>query len=165
MMPPHTLILGIGSDYGDDRVGWRVIDLLNNRVNATVTLQCLRIPLQLLELDDHCDHWVIVDAFVGQYPQGTIANWNWPNLPTETFAQRNTHAFSLSEVLQLVSELNRFPLALEIWGVCVDHHHCTSEMTGQSLTETTERAAQEVVNRILNRLRQTSQLAGANRDA
>src|SRR5688572_26163325 len=48
-MTVDTLVVGIGSDHGDDRVGWLVADALQTRAPADVSVRHAKTPLDLLD--------------------------------------------------------------------------------------------------------------------
>lgn len=148
MMLPRTLVLGIGSDQGDDRLGWRVIELLKAYDLPDLHLRTLRIPLQLLDLEVHCDRWLLVDAVVGEHPAGTILHWEWPHVPEVVNSQRGSHGFALPAVLRLAAELNRLPTMVQVWGVVVNAHDCLPQQTGLALTDSVAAGVAEVVQRI-----------------
>jgi hydrogenase maturation protease len=94
-----TLIVGVGSAYGDDRLGWQVAQWLEPRVGLGVTVRTARTPIQLL----------VVDACHGDGPLGSAHRWRWPDIPCQSGVFAGTHDLGLVDALRLADELGVLP--------------------------------------------------------
>jgi len=115
-MASITKIIGIGSPFGVDTLGWQVIDALADmELPDTVILEKLDRPgVHLLEHLKNCERVILVDAVISDDPVGTVYE-----LSGDEIAQINPHTsshdFGLADTLALGKALNQ-PLP-EIWFV------------------------------------------------
>ena len=66
-------VIGLGSPFGDDRVGWRVIRLLNGRLPGPVDLVALDRPgSTLINWMQGVEHLVLIDAVRSGAPPGDM---------------------------------------------------------------------------------------------
>lgn len=116
--PLTTLVVGIGSPYGDDQAGWIIVQQLRNLHNSThSTIRQAAAPANVLDWLDKVERLIICDACEGLGCIGAAHRWQWP---TEDFPNNNwrgTHDLSLPVVLQLAQKLGRLPARVEIWGI------------------------------------------------
>lgn len=104
-----TLIVGIGSDYGDDRLGWHVAQRLESRVGPNVMIRTARTPIQILAWLGGVSRVLIIDACHGDGPLGRVHCWRWPDVPCESGMFASTHDLGLVDVLKLAGELGNLP--------------------------------------------------------
>lgn len=100
-----TLVAGIGSPYGADRLGWAVIDALGEcGLAEAVTLRACRTPSELTPLLLTCSRAVVVDALLGDGPAGAIHWLTMADLPGAAL-RLSSHGAGLVEAVQLASAL------------------------------------------------------------
>lgn len=113
---PHTVaIIGVGSPFGDDTLGWRAIDLLEQGGLRSCVLQGrLRFrrydrPGALL-LDElrGVDAALIIDAMRSGAPAGTLRKFRADELTPES-GLLSTHGFGVAEALALTLALAAAP--------------------------------------------------------
>lgn len=114
-------ILGVGSPFGDDQVGWKVVENLQaGRLNNRVILKKLDRPhLQLVEEIKLDDTVFIIDAMKSNSQLGEIkrlslndiANMNQPIL---------SHDVGVISSLQIAAALNELPKQLTLFGIEID---------------------------------------------
>jgi hydrogenase maturation protease len=112
----RTLVAGVGSDFGDDRLGAVVVERL-----AALTLPCdlrvVRAPIDLLDHLQEVERLHIVDACREAGPPGTIVRRDWPARDFSTTRFSGTHDFGLVAVLQLADQLRSSPPRMTIWSI------------------------------------------------
>jgi hydrogenase maturation protease len=140
------LVIGCGNpDRGDDGAGTLVAQQLRQcGVDACVYAG---ETLGLLDLWEHADEVILVDAVVTGAPAGSIHVWDArrTSLPAKT--PDSTHWLGVAEAIELARSLNRLPCRLEVYGI---EGHCFDLGTGVSLE--IQHAADKVVRRILTRI-------------
>jgi len=146
-MEDSSLVIGIGNEFrGDDAVGLHVA----RRVAAlglpgVITRQESGEGAALIELFSSADRVYIADAVQPGGRSGWIYRMdaNQGALPGGFFGC-STHAFSVAEAVEMARALGQLPRKLILYGVeggQFDH--------GASLSREVERAAGEVVSRIV----------------
>ncbi|GAA0796085.1 hydrogenase maturation protease [Marinobacterium sediminicola] len=114
------LIIGIGSPFGDDQVGWRVIDQLRQMgLPSAIQLLSLDRPgPELIEQMQGGASVTLIDAVISeQHPVGCCLE-----LDPDQLAQLDTcssHGFGLSNTLALAQQLDQLPTRLRIFGVSI----------------------------------------------
>ena len=109
-------IIGIGSPFGQDQLGWHVLDQLRNDMTEETNtyeirfIQSDRPGLRLLELIKDTDTAILVDAIDNKNRMGQILKLDRADLLTNENAL-SSHALGVSEALSLGGALG---------GVCVD---------------------------------------------
>lgn len=123
-----TLIAGVGSAHGDDRVGWMICDQLAVEFEGAtpppnIEVIKLKSPIELMNwLPEARDpgtpsQLIICDACSGLGCVGEVAHWEWPNEDFGELGWSGTHDFSVLQTLTLADTLGRLPASVEIWGV------------------------------------------------
>ena len=101
----RTFVVGIGSDFGDDRLGPIVVDQLVDRLvdrSPNVVVRRVRSPLDLLDHLEEIERLHLVDACRGGGAQaGTIRRIDWPAAELSTVQFSGTHDVGLVAALQL----------------------------------------------------------------
>lgn len=142
----RTLIAGIGSSHGDDRVGWLVAELVRERlvrrfrpcpvcgigVRLPGGARCgearrITVPVDLLDQLDDVDQLHLVDACRTDAPAGTLERINWSVLAGENDKRRrlaaalsaraSSHAWSVIDVLELAERTGRLPPSVTLWTI------------------------------------------------
>lgn len=134
-------VIGVGSSFVDDHIAYEVIQLLQQALLPSVTLQYYDRPgWYLLEYMQGFDTVHLIDAIISNQPIGTLHRYEG----IEYFQTQNTllssHSFGLAETLLLGKTLNQLPAQLIIHGIeiAIDH----------SDVNTLKKACLALVNRI-----------------
>ncbi len=143
----RTLIIGVGSHFGDDQLGWRVAEMLSTQPRPGVRTTSIASPDALLHLPGGDDHWVIVDAGVDRDCTGSILRLEWPSDNIPAVRPRGTHDLGLVASLKLVEALGDLPRRVMLWIGFVREDGTASEMSEQA-----EQLACEIANRIRGEL-------------
>lgn len=114
-------VIGIGSPYGDDQVGWRVVEHLQRMPEAagTVALCCDRPGTRLLEDLRGSERAILIDAIHSGTTVGTLHRLDIDRLDDAPI-MASSHAFGLAETLRLGKVLGLLPAELSIYGIEID---------------------------------------------
>jgi hydrogenase maturation protease len=112
-----TLLVGIGSPHGDDRIGWEVAKRIQGIHQKDVTVRLGRTPSNLLDWLEDVEHLVICDACRGAGKVGSVHHWTWPTNQLETLRWSGTHDVSLPAVLALAEQLGKLPTSVIVWAI------------------------------------------------
>lgn len=113
-------IIGIGSPFGDDRLGWLAIDMLKKSNSKDIfcdLIVCDRPGMKLLELLHDADEVYLIDAVQADSPVGTIHRFTIDDVSSSRSLQMSSHGFGLVEALQLAQALENLPPKLIIFGI------------------------------------------------
>lgn len=101
----ETLIAGIGSPHGADRLGWAVIEALQERTlpGETRLLAC-RLPSELTPLLLEVPRAIVIDAMLGAGPAGTLHELSLADLPQSTL-RLSSHGLGLVDAVLLAAVL------------------------------------------------------------
>jgi len=139
-----TRIIGVGSPFGDDRVGWRVIELLRNyKADGVQLVQLDRPGAALVLWLDGVEHVVIVDAMHSDAAIGTIRHVD-PQELSACAAGASTHSHGVAEALQLARAIDALPKRLQIIAITANNPVLSEELSAD-----VERAAQSVATHLL----------------
>jgi len=145
------LIIGLGNQYRrDDAVGLVVARCLKERAPEHVrVLEESSEGVALMESWKDADAVILIDAIHSGAEPGTLHRLNAHTQPIPTeFSHCSTHAFSTAEAIELARALGQLPPRLVLYGV-----EGKTFAAGLGLSPEVERAAQEVVERVLADLR------------
>lgn len=140
-------IVGLGSPFGDDQVGWRVAEALRRRLpEGRARVLSLDRPGPAL-LDEIAGRHVaiLIDGAVTGEPAGTLHRLDAAQV-TGAAATRSSHGLGVGHALQLGRALGILPRRLELYLVsleAVDTSHARS-----GLTPPVEAAAGVLVRRL-----------------
>lgn len=114
-------IIGIGSPFGADRLGWDVILELQKLANEAwlkdiILAACDRPGPQLLEEMRGTNHVILVDAVQAGLIPGRIARWTSADIIAPT-APISTHGYGVAHTLALGHTLNMLPPHLVLIGL------------------------------------------------
>lgn len=147
----QTLIIGVGSHFGDDQLGWRVAEMLSIHSCPGVRATSIASPDALLHLPEGVDHWMIVDAGVDRECTGSILRLEWPSENIPALRPRGTHDLGLVAALRLAEALGDLPRRVTLWVGVVREDGAPSEFSPQA-----EQLALEIATRIRGELSATS---------
>lgn len=112
-----TRIIGIGSPFGADRLGWLVIDALQAvPLPPGVELVHCRQPIELPGLFTGCRRVILVDALIGGHPPGSLLRIGYSGLATAGLGV-SSHGFGVCEAVQLAATLGDLPDELVVLGM------------------------------------------------
>jgi hydrogenase maturation protease len=122
----HVLIIGVGSPFGDDRLGWVAAQMLRRSavLNALepgqVTIELLDRPgVMLLERWRDAGSVIVLDAVRSGAPPGTQHRLDPGGLPV--LAQpASSHGFGVAAALELARVLGNLPPRLFLLGIELD---------------------------------------------
>jgi hydrogenase maturation protease len=109
-----SLVVGLGSSHGDDRLGWAAIDALRPRLPAGTSARKASGGLELLECLEGQDEVIILDASTPGGQPGSIRVFDWPSSDIVASAPSNTHDLGLVDALRLADALGRLPSRVRI---------------------------------------------------
>lgn len=144
-------VLGIGSPFGDDQVGWHVAQGLMPHFSQQAAI-CIEIHdrpgMRLLELIRGFDTIFIIDAIQSGQPIGTLHQFQKESL-FESETRFSTHAPSILQALQVASALDELPKAMiQFYGIEIGRVGLES-----TLSQPVERAVRALVLRLLRAIR------------
>jgi hypothetical protein len=73
------MVIGLGSDRGDDRAGWEVVARLQADGILGVVYKTACDPRALTDLPPDCRNLIVVDACRGAGPPASIRRFEWPD--------------------------------------------------------------------------------------
>jgi len=112
-------IFGIGSPFGDDRIGWLAAEALQGRFDpAQVSVSSHDRPgAGLINLMRGARLVVLVDAVQSGAPAGTLHRLEGKAVRQAVAHYTSTHGFGIAEALELGDRLNDGPDRVVLWGV------------------------------------------------
>jgi hydrogenase maturation protease len=119
-----VLVLGVGSPFGDDRVGWEVVTALDAalqtqaaRATGVLTLACDRPGAALVNAFHGVEHLIIVDAAC--IPGAVTGRVQWlAESSLDGSGSASTHGFGVGQALALARMLRWAPARIDVLGVC-----------------------------------------------
>lgn len=129
-------IIGIGSPYGDDQLGWNVIEMISqsNELQFYKPEHLLieyhdRPGIRLLEYMKDAKMVILVDAIVTKNKSpGTCYRFQNEELYGCDFPL-SSHEIGVEETLQLGKVLNCLPKDIILYGIEIDSCHSISEIS------------------------------------
>lgn len=101
----ETLIAGIGSPHGADRLGWAVIEALcHEALPGPVKLVACSLPAELTPLLLEAPRAIVIDALLGEGPAGTLHQLGVADLP-QAGLRLSSHGLGLVEAVSLAGML------------------------------------------------------------
>ncbi len=117
------LILGVGSPFGADRLGWQAVAALERQSLAAQFPhlairyeQCDRPGSRLLALIGQADAAIIIDAMRSGLPAGSVRRFAGDELSAEC-GLMSTHGFGVADALALGRALGGLPGEIVIVGI------------------------------------------------
>jgi hydrogenase maturation protease len=135
-------IVGLGSPFGDDRLGWQVIELLQGHLPKEIDLVALDRPgAALINWMQEIDHLIIVDAVSSGATPGSLRRID-PAQLEGSGGRLSSHDLALSATLGLAASLGCLPARTDIYGVEI------GDPTEEGLSKVAEAAAAELASTI-----------------
>ena len=145
-MSSPILLIGIGNEYRcDDSIGLHVIRALKERnLPGTIIVESSGDGAKLIEMFSSARMAILIDAVSSDGNPGTIYRFDAHKQPLPVqLSFQSTHAFGVSEAIQLARVLEQIPPILIVYAIEGENFS-----TGIGLTSKVERAAKEVVERV-----------------
>lgn len=119
-------ILGIGSPFGDDQIGWQIIKILKQRnsiqryIPQFLAIESYDRPgVRLLELMRGAKTIFLIDAIVTGNATGTFYRFQNEEIE-ECKCLLSTHDIGVAQTLQLGRVLNQLPNNIIFYGIEID---------------------------------------------
>jgi hydrogenase maturation protease len=119
-------VLGIGSPFGDDQLGWEVVKLLQQRPtllaftsNQLQLLYCDRPGMHLLELMRDAQTVFLIDAVKTGAPIGSLHRFQ-NNEIKAVRTSLSTHGLGVAEAIEMGETLHLLPPNLILYGVEIE---------------------------------------------
>ncbi len=147
--PSETLVVGVGSPHGADRVGWSVTERLVPRVTSLAVVRAVADPTEILDWLDGVRTLHICDACQLSGAVGGVHRWRWPDVPASVGeAAWSSHGVTLGQTLALASALGTLPELVTIWGIEI-----ASAKTAEPLSADLALVAMAVAEQIAGEIR------------
>jgi hydrogenase maturation protease len=146
-MNPRSLLVGIGSAHGDDRVGWLIAQRIDELASGRIGVKYASTPADLLDWLEGIDTLDVCDALVGETNVGEVCRWDWPAREIQRAHFSGSHDLSLASALALAEQLGRLPPKVRIWGVAIGRTRASGSMSSAVTA-----ALPEIVKRICGAL-------------
>jgi hydrogenase maturation protease len=150
MSQSGTLIVGLGSPFGDDQAGLVVAQHLRAACPG-LEIRAARSPSELLGQFEGANCLHIIDACRGAGGAGTIARWEWPDAALAHLDFTGTHDLSLAAALQLAAACGGLPPRVVIWGIEAEAP-CQADGFMALLSPAVAAAVEALVDRLLEEL-------------
>ena len=135
-------VIGLGSPFGDDSVGWRVIELLRGHLPVDADLVAVDRPgATLIQWLPGVHHLIIVDALQSGAEPGSVVRVGPSDLATPP-GGLSGHGLSLADTFQLASRLGCLPARIEIYGVEIE------SCEGEHLSTVAQMAAAKLARQV-----------------
>lgn len=149
---PPLKIIGIGSPFGDDQVGWEAIRRLQQRLPATAAVQLIALDRPgcgLIQTFRDADCCWLIDALGTPGPAGRYLQPGLGELASHCAPVAGAHGWGLLETLQLATTLGMLPSRLEL--------HCITiggiELSSERLSDEVCAGVDQLVTELCKRLR------------
>jgi hydrogenase maturation protease len=146
-----TCIVGLGGLFGDDRVGWNVVERIKSFVIAdnsnSIRLTTGGSPADLLGLLGNIRRLIVIDACQGLGSPGKVLRLRWPDPRVQRTRNGCGHNLSLDQVLEIAARLKTLPDVCELW--CIEGWQFEFD---QPLSAEVESAAAHVASEIVGSL-------------
>jgi hydrogenase maturation protease len=143
-----TCIVGLGGLFGDDRVGWNVVERIKTLIPVgngfPIRLTTGGSPTDLLELLGDLRRLIVIDACQGLGIPGTVLRLPWPDPAVQRTRHGCGHNLSLDQILEIAARLKTLPDVCELW--CIEGSRFEFE---QPLSPEVESAAARVASEIV----------------
>lgn len=130
-----TAVLGIGSPFGDDRVGWQVIKLLEqnasikNYIPNSLHLECHDRPgTNLFALTQSASKIILIDAVKTGAAIGTCHQFQQKEIE-QLYPSISTHGIGIGYALKLGFELQLLPEDITLYGIEIGEISYTKELS------------------------------------
>ena len=145
-------IFGIGSPFGDDQLGWELIDTLQHCREIQRFLPkylhikiCDRPGTRLLNDWTDCGTVFLIDALITDHLPGTVIRLEDAAIEHK-YQSLSTHGFGLSHTLALGKALGNFPSKIILYGINIGSHTLLEAVV---MSYSKEKLLEQLLNEIL----------------
>jgi len=146
-------ILGIGSPFGEDQIGWKVIESLKTKINPKdkiykmVSINSFDRPgIRLLELIQDAEIVYIVDAMKSGGKLGDI--YRYENKAIFKLQKKiSTHSIGVIDALMLGNELGSLPKTIILYGIEIKNSKFVTDIS-KSLDRTINKVTKLIIEEI-----------------
>jgi hydrogenase maturation protease len=138
------MVIGLGSNHGDDRIGWEVVAQLQAMRLARIQTYCTSDPLTIVDVSTNCSLLIVIDACLGTDSPGTVHRLVWPDSRLTATEGVSSHGVGLVAALRLAEALGKLPPRVIVFAIEAD-----SGEPGSMLNPLVEAAIPDVVAMIL----------------
>lgn len=146
------LVVGIGNEYrADDSIGIRIADQIKKAGLSHVDIvEGISDGTSLIDLWQERRKVWIIDCVISGNPPGTIFRYEALKepIPEKLFGKLSTHAFSLTEAIDLGRTINQLPRGIIVYGI-----EGKNIQTGGAVTPAVRDSANVVIGCIIEELR------------
>lgn len=107
-----VVVMGLGSEHGDDHFGWRVVSELHGCQTCIIS-----DSLSIADVPPGCEKLILVDACRGAGLPGSVHRFGWPDNRFVEQRVTSSHGWGLTEGLLLAEALGRLPPRVVIFAV------------------------------------------------
>lgn len=151
----YIRIIGIGSPFGDDQAGWRVIEYLQQQEkNIQESIQkkihlhrCDRPYFNLLELLHVDQETIIIDAMKMGIEIGLWRQLTFNDLKNHSSKHISTHGFGIIEALEFAKFFEQLPRKIQIYGIEIAN--LQGFEISSLVTEGAAKLSQHIMNKFL----------------
>lgn len=134
----RVIVVGVGSPYGDDNLGWEVVRQLrlNPKIQGLstqdVVIHCADRPgIDLLNVINQTNTALIIDAVVSDFPPGTITRLEKDDIDALLKnSYTSSHDFGVLQTIALGKALNQLPDKIIILGITVGNENVVRDDFG-----------------------------------
>jgi hydrogenase maturation protease len=131
----RSLIVGIGSGHGDDQAGWKLIDTLSARRNASAQLRKASVPHDMIDWLTECESLHIVDACDSPHALRRL-DVSDGCIPAQTKTRSSSsHQISVSGVVELAKSLELLPQRVTLWTIPGVEFHPNGEIGDRCMAQ------------------------------
>ncbi len=135
----RALIVGLGSPYGDDQIGWIACEQLKIEIGNLPTVEfvvCDRSAIEWVSKISHAKQILFIDAMRSGEKPGTVRKIDlgtdqWNTCPTKL----SSHGISIKDAIDVALSLGELPEFISVWGV--EMEQCNYE---SGLSQSVEKA-------------------------
>ncbi|KTD14105.1 hydrogenase maturation protease [Legionella israelensis] len=143
-------VLGIGSPFGDDQVGWHVVNLLKQQIGPDsgqlLITACDRPGTRILELMRSADKVFLIDAVMTGAPAGTLHYLKNEEIISFTNGL-STHGIGIIDAIEIGKALNELPKQIILYGIEIENvskDFKLSKTLRRSIEETVDGLVKEI---------------------
>jgi len=141
-------VIGLGSPFGDDRVGWQVIELLRPGLEDIGPIELIALDrpgAALVNWMQGVDWLILIDAINPQGSPGRVVRLD-PEAVTPPVGIPTSHALNLAEAIALAETLGLCPSRVEIYAIEI------AGLDAQGLSPAAARGARNLAQRLHKQL-------------
>ena len=145
-------IIGIGSPFSDDRLGWEVINKLEQELvpdDKFALLTCDRPNLGLVNLMQGTEEVILIDAIRSGCEPGNLVRLNHDEIMQKPDLL-SSHDFGVQQAIALAQALNELPPKLTFYGIEIGDLNY-SEQLSSCITNAIPKLVTHIKNQIISR--------------